>query len=72
MRADRMGDALARMFHESMSRDRPEGRATGQSSRGTAGLVPRRTCTPYVAGADARGGSEGRPALIEPPACSAA
>jgi hypothetical protein len=34
---------LIRMFHELMSRDRADRRATGQSSHGTAGLVPRRT-----------------------------
>jgi diguanylate cyclase (GGDEF)-like protein len=34
---------LARMFHELLSRDREDGRATGQPSRGTAGLDPRRT-----------------------------
>jgi len=36
------------MFHESLSRDHEDGRATGQPSRGTAGLVsvPER----YVAG----------------------
>ncbi|MDH3851594.1 MAG: hypothetical protein OEV25_03325 [Deltaproteobacteria bacterium] len=28
-----------------LSRDREDGRATGQPSRGTAGLVPRRTST---------------------------
>jgi len=36
---------LARIFHELLSRDREDGRATGQPSRGTAGLVPRRTST---------------------------
>ena len=43
----------ARMFHESMSRDREDGRATGQSSRGTRDWsrgVPER----YVAGIDTR------------------
>ena len=35
--------ALARLFHELLSRDHEDGRATGQPSRGTAGLVPRRT-----------------------------
>ena len=35
---------LARIFHELSSRDREDGRATGQS-RETAGLDPRRTCT---------------------------
>jgi hypothetical protein len=34
---------LARIFHELLSRDREDGRATGQPSRGTAGLDPRRT-----------------------------
>ena len=34
---------LARIFHELLSRDREDGRATWQPSRGTAGLVPRRT-----------------------------
>jgi hypothetical protein len=34
---------LARIFHELLSRNREDGRATGQPSRGTAGLVPRRT-----------------------------
>ena len=34
---------LARIFHELLSRDREDGRATWQQSRGTAGLVPRRT-----------------------------
>ena len=39
---------LARIFHELLSRDHEDGRATGQPSRGTAGLVsvPER----YVAG----------------------
>jgi hypothetical protein len=31
---------LARMFHELLSRDREDGRATGQPSRGTAGFGP--------------------------------
>jgi hypothetical protein len=35
--------SLARIFHELVSRDREDGRATGQPSRGTAGLNPRRT-----------------------------
>ena len=34
---------LARIFHELLSRDYEDGRATGQPSHGTAGLVPRRT-----------------------------
>jgi hypothetical protein len=34
---------LAQMFHELLSRDHKDGLATGQPSRGTAGLVPR--CT---------------------------
>ena len=34
---------LARMFHELLQRDHEDGRVTGQPSRGTAGLVPRRT-----------------------------
>jgi hypothetical protein len=33
----------APMFHELLLRDHEDGRATGQPSRGTAGLVPRRT-----------------------------
>ena len=33
---------LARIFHVLLSRDHEDGRATGQPSRGTAGLVPRR------------------------------
>ena len=50
------------MFHELLSRDHEEGRATWQPSRATAGLasdrgVPAR----YVAGADIRGRQEGRP-----------
>ena len=47
------------MFHELLSRDHEDGPATGQPSRGTAGLVsvPER----YVAGADTRGRQEGRP-----------
>ncbi len=50
---------LARIFHELLSRDREDGRATWQPSRGTAGFrgVPER----YVAGADIRGRQEGRP-----------
>ena len=49
----------ARIFHELLSRERVDGRATGQPSRGTAGLVsvPER----YVAGSDTRGRQEGRP-----------
>ena len=34
---------LTRIFHALLSRDREDGRATWQPSRGTAGLVPRRT-----------------------------
>ncbi len=34
-----------RIFHELLSRDHEDGCATGQPSRGTAGLVPRRTWT---------------------------
>jgi len=34
---------LARIFHELLSRDREDGLATRQPSRGTAGLDPRRT-----------------------------
>jgi hypothetical protein len=47
------------MFYELMSRDREDGRAIGQPSRGTAGfrVVPER----YVAGSDTRGRPEGRP-----------
>ncbi len=41
--SNRKGSILARIFHELLSRDRKDGRATGQPSRGTAGLVPRRT-----------------------------
>ena len=37
--------ALARIMHETPSRDRGDGRATGQPSRGTAGLDLRRTCS---------------------------
>jgi len=33
------------MFDQLLSRDREDGRATWQPSRGTAGLVPRRTLT---------------------------
>ena len=33
----------ARIFYELLSRDHADGRATGQPSRGTAGLDPRRT-----------------------------
>jgi hypothetical protein len=40
-----IGHELARIFHELLSRDREDGRATWQPSRGTAGLVPRRTLT---------------------------
>ena len=43
------------LFHELLSRDREDGRATGKPSRGTAGLVI------YVAGAGTRGRTEGRP-----------
>jgi|GEM_PF-7080620 hypothetical protein len=50
---------LARIFHELLSRDHEDGRATGQPSRGTAGLV-RGVPERYVAGADARGRQEGR------------
>ena len=35
--------SLARIFLKLPSRDREDGRATRQPSRGTAGLVPRRT-----------------------------
>jgi len=51
--------SLARIFHELLSRDHEDGCATGQPSRGTAGLVsvPER----YVAGSDTRGRQEGRP-----------
>jgi hypothetical protein len=50
---------LAWIFHEFLSRDHEDGRATGQPSRGTAGLVsvPER----YVEGTDTRGRLEGRP-----------
>jgi hypothetical protein len=34
---------LARIFHELVSRDHADGRATWKPSRGTAGLAPRRT-----------------------------
>jgi hypothetical protein len=34
------GSALARVMHETPQRDRGDGRATGQPSRGTAGLGP--------------------------------
>ena len=34
---------LTRIFHELLSRDREDGRATWQPSRAIAGLVPRRT-----------------------------
>jgi hypothetical protein len=34
---------LARIMHETPERDRGDGRATGQPSRGTAGLALRRT-----------------------------
>jgi hypothetical protein len=34
---------LARIFHELLSRDHEDGRATWQPSRGTAGLDSRRT-----------------------------
>jgi len=49
----------ARIFHELLSRDQEDGRATWQPSRGTAGFrgVPEW----YVAGADNRGRQEGRP-----------
>jgi len=40
---ERIPFALARMFHELLSRDHEDGRATWQPSRGAAGLVPRRT-----------------------------
>jgi glycosyltransferase involved in cell wall biosynthesis len=52
---------LARMFYELMSREREVGCDTGQPSRGTAELVPRRT-ERYVAGANTRGrpASKGR------------
>jgi hypothetical protein len=52
--------ALTRVLHEFPSRDRGEGCATGQPSRGTAGLV-RGVPERYVAGADTRGRPEGRP-----------
>jgi hypothetical protein len=51
---------LAWIFHELLSRDHEDGRATGQPSRGTAGLV-RGVPERYVAGADTRGRQEGRP-----------
>jgi hypothetical protein len=51
---------LARIFHELLSRDHEDGRATGQPSRGTAGLV-RGVPERHVAGADTRGRQEGRP-----------
>ena len=51
---------LARMFHELLSRDHEDGCASGQPSRGTAGLV-RGVPEWYVAGADTRGRQEGRP-----------
>ena len=51
---------LTRIFHELLSRDREDGRATGKPSRGTAGLV-RGVPERYVAGADTRGRPEGRP-----------
>ncbi len=38
-----MKTVLTRMFHELQSRDREDGLATGQPSRGTAGLDLRRT-----------------------------
>ncbi len=50
----------ARIFHELLSRDHEDGRATWQPSRGTAGLV-RGVPERYVAGADTRGRQEGRP-----------
>ncbi len=48
------------MFHELLSRDHEDGRATEQPSRGTAGLV-RGVPGRYVAGSDTRGRQEGRP-----------
>jgi hypothetical protein len=49
---------LARIFHVLLSRDHEDGRATGQPSRGTAGLVPRREA--YL-----NGTSQGEPVLSE-------
>jgi len=49
------------MFHELLSRDREDGRATWKPSRGTAGLVS--VPEQYVAGADTRGRQEGWPYL---------
>jgi hypothetical protein len=46
----------ARIFQESMSRDREDGRATGQSQGSRTRGVPER----YVAGSDTRGRPEGR------------
>ena len=37
------GRFITRISHELLSRDHENGRATGQPSRGTAVLVPRRT-----------------------------
>jgi hypothetical protein len=48
------------MFHELLSRDQEDGRATWQPSRVTAGLV-RGVPERYVVGADTRGRQEGRP-----------
>ena len=50
---------LARIFHVLLSRDHEDGRATGQPSRGTAGLVPRREA--YL-----NGTSQGEPVLPVP------
>jgi hypothetical protein len=44
----------ARIMHETRSRDRENGRATGQPSRGTAGLDLRRTPLRYVARVETR------------------
>ena len=54
------GEGLARIMHETPSRDRGDGRATGQPSRGTAGLDLRRTFQ-YDARYETRGRPEGRP-----------
>jgi hypothetical protein len=50
----------ARMFHELLSRDREDGRATWQPSRVPRDWI-RGVPEPYLAGAETRGRQEGRP-----------
>ena len=59
-RHHRLRHRLAWIMQETPQRDCGDGRATGQPSRGTAGLDLRRTCE-YVARFETRGRPEGRP-----------